>query len=70
MTTEEGCLSIPELYYNVDFVNEKRWEVGKAVDAYHKYRKVLGPDAGPEEISRIKGIVKRLEGAKAEIKAR
>ncbi|MBL8720530.1 MAG: tetratricopeptide repeat protein [Myxococcales bacterium] len=59
-----------ELYYNLGLVHEKLGEVDEAVDAYHKYLKVLGPDAEPEEISRIKGIVKRLEGAKAEIKAR
>lgn len=59
-----------ELYYNLGLVHEKLGEVDEAVDAYHKYLKVLGPDAEPEEIARIKGIIKRLEGAKAEIKTR
>lgn len=59
-----------ELYYNLGLVHEKLGEVDEAVDAYQKYLKVLGPDAEPEEVSRIKGIIKRLEGAKAEIKAR
>ena len=59
-----------ELYYNLGLVHEKLGDIDEAVDAYRRYLKILGPDAEKEEIDRIKVIIKRLEGAKAEVKAR
>ncbi|MBI2392221.1 MAG: tetratricopeptide repeat protein [Deltaproteobacteria bacterium] len=59
-----------ELLYNLGLVHEKLGDVDEAVDAYKRYLKALGPDADPEEVAKIKGIMKRLEGAKTELKAR
>jgi tetratricopeptide (TPR) repeat protein len=59
-----------ELLYNLALVHEKLGEADEAIDAYKRYLKVLGPDADEEEVRKIKGIIKRLEGAKTELKAR
>jgi tetratricopeptide (TPR) repeat protein len=59
-----------ELLYNLGLVREKLGDVDEAIDAYHRYLKALGPDADPEEVAKIKGAIKRLEGAKSELKAR
>ena len=59
-----------ELLYNLALVHEKLGDVDEAVDAYRRYLKVLGPDADPEERNKIEGAIKRLEGAKEELKAR
>lgn len=59
-----------ELLYNLGLVREKLGDVDEAIDAYRRYLKALGPEADPEEVTKIKGIIKRLEGAKTELKAR
>ncbi len=59
-----------ELLYNLGLIHEKLGDVEEAVDAYKRYLKALGKDADPEEVTKIKGIIKRLEGAKTELKAR
>lgn len=59
-----------ELLYNLGLVHEKLGDADEAIDAYRRYLSALGPDADPEEVAKIKSIVKRLEGAKTELKAR
>lgn len=59
-----------ELLYNLGLVHEKLGDVDEAIDAYKRYLKALGPEADPEEVAKIKGIIKRLEGAKTDLKAR
>lgn len=59
-----------ELLYNLGLVREKMGDVDEAIDAYKRYLKALGPDADPEEVSKIRNVIKRLEGAKTELKAR
>jgi len=59
-----------ELLYNLGLIHEKMGDVEEAVDAYKRYLKALGKDADPEEVAKIKGFIKRLEGAKSELKAR
>ena len=59
-----------ELLYNLGLIHEKLGDADEAIEAYRKYLDVLGPDADHEEIAKIKGIIKRLEGAKSELKAR
>lgn len=59
-----------ELLYNLGLIHEKLGDADEAIDAYKRYLKALGPDADQEEVAKIKGIIKRLEGAKAELKAR
>lgn len=59
-----------ELLYNLGLVHEKLGDADEAIDAYKRYLDVLGPDADPEEVAKIKGIIRRLEGAKSELKAR
>jgi tetratricopeptide (TPR) repeat protein len=59
-----------ELLYNLGLIHEKMGDVEEAVDAYKRYLKALGKDADPEEIAKIKGFIKRLEGSKSELKAR
>ncbi len=59
-----------ELLYNLGLVHEKLGDADEAIDAYTRYLKALGPDADPEEVAKIKSIIRRLEGAKAELKAR
>lgn len=60
----------PELLYNLGLVHEKLGDADEAVDAYQRYLKALGPDADPEEKTKIESAIKRLEGAKAELKAK
>ncbi len=59
-----------ELLYNLGLIREKLGDVDEAVAAYRRYLDVLGPDADPEEVAKIKNIIKRLEGAKTELKTR
>ena len=59
-----------ELLYNLGLVHEKLGDADEAIDAYQRYLKVLGPDADPEEEKKIRGVIKRLQGAKDELKAR
>jgi tetratricopeptide (TPR) repeat protein len=59
-----------ELLYNLGLVHEKLGDADEAIDAYKRYLEVLGPDADPEEVAKIKGAIKRLEGAKSELRAR
>jgi tetratricopeptide (TPR) repeat protein len=59
-----------ELLYNLGLIHEKLGDADEAIDAYKRYLQVLGADADPEEVAKIKGIIKRLEGAKAELRAR
>jgi tetratricopeptide (TPR) repeat protein len=59
-----------ELLYNLGLIHEKLGDVDEAIEAYKRYLAVLGPDADPEEVAKIKGIVKRLEGAKSELRTR
>ena len=59
-----------ELLYNLGLVHEKLGDADEAIDAYHRYLAVLGDDVDPEEKKKIEGVIKRLEGAKAELKAR
>jgi tetratricopeptide (TPR) repeat protein len=59
-----------ELLYNLGLIHEKLGDAEEAIDAYRKYLKALGPDADKEEVTKIRGIIKRLEGAKTELKAR
>jgi len=59
-----------ELLYNLGLVHEKLGDADEAIDAYKRYLKVLGPNADPEEKKKIQGIIRRLEGAKTELKAR
>jgi tetratricopeptide (TPR) repeat protein len=59
-----------ELLYNLGLIHEKLGDVEEAVDAYKRYLKVLGKDGDPEEIAKIQNFIKRLEGAKTELKAR
>lgn len=59
-----------ELLYNLGLIHEKLGDVDEAVDAYKRYLKALGKDAEPEEVAKINGIIKRLEGAKTELRAR
>ncbi len=59
-----------ELLYNLGLVREKLGDAEEAIDAYRKYLKALGPEADPEEVAKIRSAIKRLEGAKTELKAR
>lgn len=59
-----------ELPYNLGLVHEKLGDADEAIDAYHRYLAVLGDDVDPEEKNKIESVIKRLEGAKAELKAR
>jgi tetratricopeptide (TPR) repeat protein len=59
-----------ELLYNLGLVHEKLGDADEAIDAYQRYLKVLGDDVDPEEDKKIRGIIKRLEGAKAELAAK
>lgn len=59
-----------ELLYNLGLVREKLGDADEAIDAYKKYLKALGPEADPEEVTKIRSAIKRLEGAKTELKAR
>lgn len=59
-----------ELLYNLGLVHEKLGDADEAIDAYHRYLAVLGGDVDPEEKKKIETVLKRLEGAKAELKAR
>jgi tetratricopeptide (TPR) repeat protein len=59
-----------ELLYNLGLVHEKLGDADEAIDAYHRYLAVLGKDVDPEEKKKIESVIKRLEGAKAELKAR
>lgn len=59
-----------ELLYNLGLIHEKLGDADEAIDAYKRYLKVLGPDADAEEVAKIKGAIKRLEGAKTELRAR
>jgi tetratricopeptide (TPR) repeat protein len=59
-----------ELLYNLGLVHEKLGDADEAIDAYHRYLAVLGNDVDPEEKKKIESVIKRLEGAKAELKAR
>ncbi len=59
-----------ELLYNLGLIHEKLGDADEAIDAYKRYLKVLGPDADPEEVAKINGTIKRLEGAKTELRAR
>jgi tetratricopeptide (TPR) repeat protein len=59
-----------ELLYNLGLVHEKLGDADEAIDAYKRYLEVLGPDADPEEVAKIRGAIRRLEGAKSELKAR
>lgn len=59
-----------ELLYNLGLVHEKLGDADEAIDAYKRYLKVLGPAADPEEKKKIEGAIRRLEGAKSELKAR
>ncbi len=59
-----------ELLYNLGLVHEKLGDADEAIDAYRRYLAVLGNDVDPEEKKKIEGVIKRLEGAKAELKAR
>lgn len=59
-----------ELLYNLALVHEKLGEADEAIAAYRHYLQVLGSDADPEEVSKIKGTIRRLQGAKDELRAR
>ncbi len=59
-----------ELLYNLGLVHEKLGDADEAIDAYKRYLKVLGNDVDPEERKKIESGIRRLEGAKAELKAR
>lgn len=59
-----------ELLYNLGLIHEKLGDADEAIDAYRRYLKALGPEADPEELAKINGIIKRLEGAKTELRAR
>ncbi|GAC1364131.1 MAG: hypothetical protein NVSMB47_15750 [Polyangiales bacterium] len=59
-----------ELLYNLGLVHEKLGDVDEAIDAYKKYLVAMGSEGDPEERKKIEGVVRRLEGAKEELKAR
>jgi tetratricopeptide (TPR) repeat protein len=59
-----------ELLYNLGLVHEKLGDADEAIAAYRKYLVALGPDGDPEEVQKIKGAIRRLEGAKSELRAR
>jgi tetratricopeptide (TPR) repeat protein len=59
-----------ELLYNLGLVHEKLGDAEEAIEAYRRYLKVLGPHADPEEKKKIEGAIRRLEGAKSDLKAR
>ncbi|GAC1351062.1 MAG: hypothetical protein NVS3B20_02330 [Polyangiales bacterium] len=59
-----------ELLYNLGLIHEKLGDVDEAIDAYRRYLRTLGPDADQEEKSKVEGIVRRLDGAKSELKVR
>ncbi len=59
-----------ELLFNLGLVHEKLGDVDEAVTAYKRYLRVLGDDADPEEKAKIESAIKRLEGAKTELRAR
>ena len=56
-----------ELYYNLGVVNEKLQEVDDAIEAYEQYVEMVDD---PREKKRVRKIIKRLQGAKHEIKSR
>jgi tetratricopeptide (TPR) repeat protein len=59
-----------ELLYNLGLVHEKLGDADEAIAAYRHYLQVLGNDADPEEVAKVQAIIKRLDGAKTELKAR
>lgn len=65
-----GDPNAAELLFNLGLVHEKLGDVDEAVAAYKRYLHVLGDDADPEEKAKIESAIKRLEGAKTELRAR
>lgn len=59
-----------ELLYNLGLVHEKLGEADEAIDAYRRYLKALGPEADEEEVAKIRSAIKRLDGAKTDLRAR
>lgn len=59
-----------ELLYNLGLIHEKLGDVDEAIDAYRRYLKVLGPSGDEEEVRKIRAAMKRLDGSKAELRAR